>query len=460
MQAKFLIIGAGPTGLGAGLRLKELGENDFVIVEACDGPGGLARSFTDDQGFTWDIGGHIQFSHYQYYDEVMLRSLPPDGWLHHQRESWAWMKDRFVPYPVQNNIRYLPKESLWDCLEGLIEGYRKPGTTPQNFREWIVGTFGEGLAQHFLVPYNFKVWAHPTTEMSFQWIGERVAVTDLKRIVRNILFEKDDLSWGPNHTFKFPKQGGTGAIWSSVASELENKILFREKVTKVYPRDRVVELENGKTVGYRNLLSTMPLDLLCQKLPDSALKSIASGLKHSSSHIVGIGLKGQPPSALKTKCWMYFPENNCPFYRATVFSNYSPFNVPDAQTFWSLMTETSESTHKPVDREKLVDETITGLVNTKLIDPSSSVVSKWLYTAEYGYPVPTLERDRILATVLPELEKSSIYSRGRFGAWKYEVSNQDHCFMQGVEWVNRIILKVPELTYRFPNTANANWGNP
>ncbi len=46
----------------------------------------------------------------------------------------------------------------------------------------------------------------------------------------------------------------------------------------------------------------------------------------SSSHIVGIGLRGQCPHGLK--CWLYFPEDNCPFYRTTVFSHYAPKNCP------------------------------------------------------------------------------------------------------------------------------------
>jgi len=48
-----------------------------------------------------------------------------------------------------------------------------------------------------------------------------------------------------------------------------------------------------------------------------------------------------------------------------------------------------------------------------------------------------------------------VFSRGRFGGWKYEVSNQDHSFMQGVEWVNALLLSEPEITYRDPNRANS-----
>jgi hypothetical protein len=54
-----------------------------------------------------------------------------------------------------------------------------------------------------------------------------------------------------------------------------------------------------------------------------------------------------------------------------------------------------------------------------------------------------------------ELESRHIYSRGRFGAWKYEVSNQDHSFMQGVEVANRLLSGEPEVTIEDPDRANS-----
>jgi len=177
-------------------------------------------------------------------------------------------------------------------------------------------------------------------------------------------------------------------------------------------------------------------------------------------HVIGIGLKGAPPPHLKTTCWMYFPEDNCPFYRATVFSNYSPNNVPDISRFWSLMLEISESQFKPVDRSTLVDSTVEGLLATKLIDSPNQVASIWTRSTDHGYPTPFLGRDRLLEPILAELEKVDIYSRGRFGGWKYEVSNQDHSLMQGVELVNRLALEIPEVTYWFPDVVNGSRRKP
>jgi protoporphyrinogen oxidase len=203
----------------------------------------------------------------------------------------------------------------------------------------------------------------------------------------------------------------------------------------------------------------MPVDILSTLVEGvpSEIINTANKLKHSSSNIVGIGLKGTPSSELKKKCWMYFPEDNCPFYRVTVFSNYSPNNVPDINKYWSLMTETSESTKKNLNRTNIIEDTIQGLLNTKLIQHKDEVVSTWLYSADYGYPTPSIDRDSIMKKIIPYFDNLNIYSRGRFGGWKYEVSNQDHSMMQGVEWANRILYQIPEITYFYPNLANANY---
>src|SRR5262249_40931445 len=115
---RVLILGAGPTGLGAAYRFQGLGFDDFQVLEAAPGPGRLASSVVDGQGFRWDLGGHVQFSHYAYYDDVLDRALG-DEWLWHERESWVWIKGRFVPYPLQYNIHRLDPEDRDAALRGL-----------------------------------------------------------------------------------------------------------------------------------------------------------------------------------------------------------------------------------------------------------------------------------------------------------------------------------------------------
>lgn len=476
-DAKVVIIGAGPTGLGAAYRLKELGYTNFKIFDRHPYIGGLAHSFTDPQGFTWDIGGHVMFSHYKYYDECFDR-LMGDEFTLNNRESWVRMFDTWVPYPFQNNIRYLPRQAAYECLSGLIQAQSGKGKiaspgAARNFGEFIDAVFGEGIARHFMRPYNFKVWAHPPEMMNKSWIGERVAVIDIDRALKNVLLGLDDFGWGPNNQFKFPLRGGTGEFYSRFDRVLGYEhsgghIVLNARVQRIDVDAKRITFADGRVEPYDVLISAMPLDVLCSDVlvESSPARSgggrlaevarTASGLRHSSGYMVGIGLKSRTPGGgtPDTKSWMYFPEDNCPFYRVTYLSNYSPNMTPDRHNYYSLLCEVSESALKPTpgnegrSPDAVIDECITGLENAGLLQPGerANVVSRWCYYADYSYPTPTVERDDILSRVIPWLEDRDIYSRGRFGMWKYEVANTDHTLMQGVELVNRLLLGEPETT--------------
>ena len=168
-----LIIGGGPTGLGAAWHLEKCNFHDWLLVEGSDHAGGLAASFTDDKGFTWDVGGHVQFSHYDYFDAAMDEFLGRDGWLHHQRESWVWMLGRFIPYPFQHHVHHLPEADVQRCVQGLLnlQG-RHEDAPPATFRDWILSRFGQGIADIFMLPYNFKVWACPPEQLGTSWMGK------------------------------------------------------------------------------------------------------------------------------------------------------------------------------------------------------------------------------------------------------------------------------------------------
>eukprot|EP00698_Gefionella_okellyi_P016954 TRINITY_DN4901_c0_g1_i1.p1 TRINITY_DN4901_c0_g1~~TRINITY_DN4901_c0_g1_i1.p1 ORF type:complete len:311 (-),score=48.95 TRINITY_DN4901_c0_g1_i1:79-1011(-) len=294
--------------------------------------------------------------------------------------------------------------------------------------------------------------------MSAQWMGERVPTVDLPKIVHNTIQQKDDVGWGPNATFRFPVHGGTGGIWQAVAERLPAKNMRQGvEVASVDVDRKQLTLTSGEQISYDYLLSTVALDLLLESVPSTStiadLKSLASRFVYSSTHIVGLGLKGTPPPHLKTMCWMYFPDDNSCFYRATVFSNYSKLNVPRPDEQWSLMFEISESPDKPVPSE-LVQATIDGALKSFLITPTDEIISTYHHRLERGYPTPFVGRDELLEKIQPRLQALGVWSRGRFGGWKYEVGNQDHSLMQGVEAVDSMLFGVEEQTYHYPDLVN------
>ena len=446
---RILVIGAGPAGIGAAWRLVEHGHEDWLLVDAADHPGGLASSAVDPAGFTWDFGGHVLFSHYRWFDRLMARALG-DAWVEHEREAWVWIRNRWVPYPFQNNLWRLPECDVAAAVQGLEAVAAAPSAPapPRDFREWLMRSFGPGLCDLFMLPYNRKVWAYDPSELSVGWMGERVATVDLARVKRNIEQRRDEVGWGPNATFRFPLRGGTGAIWHSLFAQLpRDRVGLGRRVVRIETGARTLRFADGTTERYDRLITTMPLDSMLRLVTDRPdLTPLADRFVHSSSHIIGIGFDGPVPDDLQTKCWMYFPEAGAPFYRATVFSNYSPNNVPRPGEQWSLMAEVSESPDKPVQAATVVEETVEGFRNARMIGSNPRIVSRWHARLEHGYPTPWLGREMVLEEAQCRLEEVGVHSRGRFGAWKYEVSNQDHSALQGVEAVDNILIGTPETT--------------
>jgi protoporphyrinogen oxidase len=458
---RILIIGAGPCGLGAAHRLQELGHTDFAVYDRHPYVGGLATSFVDARGFTWDLAVHVAHSHYHYVDRLMA-DLLPDGFLHHIRKSWVREYGAFIPYPFQNNIRHLPPAARQECVDGLLalEAQRAAGgasrTPPRNFREWILAMGGEGIAKHFMLPYNRKLWTVDPAEMNATWVGDRVPTVDVQRVIRNIEEGRDDVAWGPNHTFQFPKAGGTGAIWNALAARLPaEKIHLSDGLVALDPVRREARFASGAVEHYDWLISTMPLPRLTALCGQPTLHTLAGRLRHNHVYVVGVAAEFPLPAALQDKTWVYCPEDVCPFYRVTPFSLFSPAHVPHPDRQCSFLCEISSPGGRPLDPAALVQPTLDGLRTIGLVDIPRAEAHLQLMTAEYGYPIPTLDRDAVLGELLPQLADLRILSRGRFGGWKYEAANMDHSIMQGVEAAERILLGREEVTLFQPHLVNA-----
>lgn len=436
---RLLILGAGPTGLGAAYRLLQEDYGNWAIFEKNAFVGGLSASCEDEDGFTWDIGGHVVFSHYKEFDRF-FQDMTRGEVFNHQRKSYIRMAGRYIPYPFQNNIRHLPEEMQQRCLQGLEEAaLREEKSDRSNFLNWNLSRQGEGITRLFIEPDNLKRWTLPLEQLSADWVADRVSPVDVDRIRENIRLERDDISWGPNNTFQFPRKGGTGAIFAPMAERMGKHFFPEKEVIEINPDQKQVVFADGERERYDALLSTLPLDQLVNAIPQAPedLKERACQLQHCDGYIVGIGFSRPCPS---DKCWIYCPEEEAPFFRATYFSNYSPYNAPD-ENHYSIMCDCSHSPHRPLDKETIIDDCLNGLYATGVIgqEDLDAVVSTVLLDVPYTYPIPTLDRDEILEELHGWLEPRNIHSRGRMGSWLYEIGNMDHSVVMGMQWVEALL---------------------
>ena len=188
-----LVVGAGPTGLAAAYHLGK----DSMLVEREATVGGWCRSIVDN-GFTFDYAGHIMFSNDPYVLELYDMLLGDN--VHWQnREAWIYSKGVYTRYPFQGSLYGLPPQVLKECIVGAIEARFGPlkgkgevppsitGHPPKNFEEFIYRVWGAGIAKHFAMPYNRKLWAVPLDEMETSWLGGRVPLPDLEEMIEGAL---------------------------------------------------------------------------------------------------------------------------------------------------------------------------------------------------------------------------------------------------------------------------------
>jgi len=456
-----VIVGAGPCGLACARELLTAADDngsDVRVFEASAVPGGLASSITDPQGFTWDRGGHVVFSHYGEFDQLLADVMGEDV-ERHERSSYIRIADRWVPYPFQHNLHRLPEPLAVRALVGLVEAQTSGAAAPASdiggeldFGTWIDSMFGEGVAELFMRPYNEKVWAHPVSSMGSQWMAERVATVDWRRALRSAVARDDDEGWGPNNLFAFPSSGGTGEIYRRLADRMADHIRYDSDVTAVDPTDRTITISSRvpgevEVVPFDHLVWTGPLDLLVHRLVGAPpeVRTAADDLVHNSVTVVGVGYE---TPLTDDRSWLYFPEPEVPFYRATNFAKYARANVPGGRTdrYSSWMTEIGSSAWRPLpgDDEELVGMVDGALRRVGLVPEGAPVATTHVDHIPYAYPVPTLRRDAALATIQPWLAQRSILGRGRFGAWKYELGNMDHAVKMGIDAARRIRLGEPE----------------
>jgi protoporphyrinogen oxidase len=100
------------------------------------------------------------------------------AFVRRDRNTKIRFEGRWVHYPFENGLGDLPKQANFDCLKGYVEAWHaresSGSSAPSDFGSWIRWRFGEGIARHFMDPYNAKIWKRDLAEISSDWVAGRV----------------------------------------------------------------------------------------------------------------------------------------------------------------------------------------------------------------------------------------------------------------------------------------------
>jgi len=429
-ETDLLIIGAGPTGLGAAVRAVER-RLDYLLVERADGPGGMAASVTDRAGFTWDLGGHVLHSHFDHFDKAIAESGVPLRFP--RRNGWVWLAGELVRTPIQQQLSELPDDL-------------RPDAPAANLAEFYRNHCGSELTARFFRPFTEKMWATPLEQVDHRWTSLRNGSAEPN--VPKLKVASADAAEPPAVHFPYP-EGGTGRLWQAIAGRLDSDRLgYGLAVQRIDPVARVAWLSDGSTVRYRECVSSMPLPALLAATDglEALAEQTATELKHCRTYAIGLGFAGSPPPALADKSWLYCPDRSVAWQRATVLSNYDPGLAGEGR--WSILFEIGRSDYRPVSDADALASVRRSV--TELGADLGQLASTWDCDLPLGYPVPTLGRDALLRAADSALTAAGIRSRGRFGGWRYESCNQDYSWAQGVQAVDAALDGIEEDVYWHP----------
>jgi UDP-galactopyranose mutase len=417
------------------------------------------------------------------YVHKLYEMLLGDNVHWQDREAWIYSKGVYTRYPFQGALYGLPADVIKECIMGAIEArYGKAGSAitdspqasgdsngkpdemsdccadgtidsvrpvcdlvddapmtgePRNFEEFIYKVWGAGIARHFAVPYNRKLWAVPLNEMETSWLGGRVPLPDLEEMIEGAL-QPVAKPMGPNAVFGYPREGGFQALMNGFLPHLRGELRLNTRVTSVSPNRHELTLNDGSTMQYDQLVSTMPLPKLIATMGGEApadIREAASKLRHVSVRCVNLGIGRED---LTEKHWIYYPEDTV-FHRIFVQGNASPDCNPPGG--FGLTCEITYSEYKPLpaDGDDLIRMCIEDCRRVGIFTEDDPVLVANQVDMPYAYVVYDHARKRNVDLIRAWLLQHDIVLAGRYSEWEYY--NSDHAFIAGktaAETVSRL----------------------
>ena len=408
-----VIIGAGLAGLSTAYHLRG---RDCVVLEKAEGPGGLAGSRRAG-GFTFDYTGHLlhlrEPSVIALIEELLAGELAV-----HERRAAIYSQETLTPYPFQANTHGLPTQVVYECVAGfvrtLLEG-REPSKDPnQSFREWTLETFGEGIAKHFMFPYNEKMWLRSLDDITADWVSWAVPRPTLDEVLKGALGVVNR-GMGYNPTFRYPRKGGIHVLPDRLAERVPG-VRYREEAIAIDTASRTVTTSRGATIPYSAIVNTMPLPLLLARLSPAEASLAQARARLDWTEIYDLNLRiGRP--RVSDQHWIYFPGPEYPFYRVGFPSNFSDSVAPAGCS--ALYVELAVRRGEARDEAAIVSSAIDGLERAGILRKGDAIVAQDLVRIDPAYVLFDRPRRAVLPGVFERLESMDIKSIGRYGAWTY-----------------------------------------
>ncbi len=396
-QYRYLILGAGPSGLSFAHTLLDYGEQSFLIIEKEKIAGGLCRSEIVDDAPLDIGGGHFLDIKNRAALDLLCRFMPRSEWQEFTRISTIKIRGTEVDYPLEANLWQLSIEDQIDFLESIsAAGCVRGLAMPESFEDWVSWKLGKRIAEEYMLPYNRKIWSMDLKELGTYWLYKLPDVS-FRETLKSCLERRPSGTIPAHGTFLYPKGFGYGEVWKRMGLALGDHLLTSTPVNRIDIRDKII----NNSFRANMIINTIPWTqwLHISDLPEPIEKSI-SRLRYTS-----IDVDYLPETHRSAAHWIYEPDERLAYHRILCRGNF----CPGSKGYW---TETNSK--RAVEKK-----------------------AGWRHRNEYAYPLNTLDKPRTIREICKWAEQNNIISLGRWGTWEH--MNSDIAVSSGIS-AAKIIL--------------------
>jgi protoporphyrinogen oxidase len=432
-----VILGAGMAGFGASYRFKQNGFNS-VIFEKENYPGGKAASFEKD-GFIFDDGPHISFTKDERIQQLFAESIKNKYETLQVGVNNYW-KGYLIKHPAQVNLYGLPNDLVVEIINEIMEAKYEETPKINNFRDWLVSSFGQTFSETFPIKYGLKFHTTHASNMTTDWIGPRVYQPEIKEVLHGALSnETKDVHYVTH--FRYPSKGGFKSYLNMFKKSSDFKL--NHNLIELDPEHKSLLFENGIRCNYDFLVSSIPLPELISTIKQVPIKVLEASneLACSTCVIVNLGINR---SNISKSHWSYFYDDDIVFTRLSYPHMQSVNNVPKG--CGSIQVEIYFSKkYKPLkdDPEEYIDQTINDLIKCGLLTKQDKILFKEAKIIEYANVIFDLDRKQNLKIVHDYLDNIGIKYCGRYGEWGYLWT--DESFKSGENAADKITKEILKL---------------
>ncbi len=421
MGKRVVILGAGVSGLSVAYHL----DCPATVYEAAPEPGGMCRTVKAGV-YLLDMGVHTLFTSDPYvsalYDQLLEGRLNSE-----QSVAQIYIEGRYVDFPLQTNLWQLTPSSRRLFLNG-VKRERARRRVARNYHEWLVSSFGQPMAEAFMIPYNRKKYGVDLSLLDATPFAAKNPVPSIEDMEAGA-HGPIRRPYGHNPRWRYPSQGGFQALADSLAGRISKHIRIScgTRATSILCHRRTVVLNDGVEEPYDLLVSTIPLDRLVEMtdgLP-ADLGRKATGLSYKGVRIFSFGVLGPPSLPFH---WAYYADPQIPFLRLSIPSCFAKDVAPPGQHLIQ-----AEVTDDDADMSSVEE----ALVKVRALRDTGSILFRHSMPIARAYPHQALGQRSALERLLEGLEGYGIHCLGRFGTWSY--LDADQCILQGKRFAQGIL---------------------